>query len=137
MRTIATLLLGAALIGAAVPAAADSPANARGEAKLAKMLDGRVAGKPVNCVDLDRIQSTEIVDRTAIVYRGFGGKIYVNRPRMGASTLNNWDLPVTRTYGNQLCSLDTVQLYDRTSRIQSGFVGLGQFVPYTKQVAAR
>jgi hypothetical protein len=39
---------------------------------------------------------------------------------------------VTKTFGSQLCSIDTVNLIDRASRFPHGFVSLGQFVPYTK-----
>jgi hypothetical protein len=39
---------------------------------------------------------------------------------------------VTKTYGSQLCSIDVVSLYDSASRMQTGIVFLGEFVPYRK-----
>lgn len=138
MRLLASVLLGTALIATAVPAAArDDKRAARGEAQLAKIVDGRVAGKPVHCLDLNRIQSTEIIEGTAIVYRVYGNQLYVNRPLNGEQTLHADDIPVTKVWNGQVCRLDTINLIDRESRFPSGFVGLGDFVPYTKVPAKR
>jgi hypothetical protein len=106
-------------------------------AKLSDSLDGfdgRVAGKPVDCIDMQRIDGTEIVDGTAIVYRD-GSRIYVNRPAMGRQSLRDDDILLTHTWSSQLCNIDTVRLLDRVSRFEHGFVGLGKFVPYTKPPA--
>jgi hypothetical protein len=121
-----TLLLGASLIAApAVAAPRDTP-----EAKLQKLLAGRTAGKPVDCIPLSS-NSSQIIDGKAIVYR-VGSKLYVNEPRSGAESLNDDDILVTKVFGSQLCSIDTVNLVDRTSRFPRGFVILGKFVPWTK-----
>jgi hypothetical protein len=104
--------------------------------ELSKVIAGRVAGKPVNCISLTGSQSTQIIDGKAIVYRS-GAHLYVNVPRAGASSLDDDDILVTRTFGSQLCSVDTVNLVDRTSRFPRGFVILGQFVPYTTPKAAK
>jgi hypothetical protein len=124
---IRTLFIAAIMVASpAFAAKRDTP-----DMQMTKLLAGRVAGKPVNCISLTGSQSSQIIDGTAIVYR-VGGRLYVNTPRSGASTLNDDDILVTRTIGSQLCSIDTVDLIDRASRIQRGFVILGQFVPYEK-----
>jgi len=132
MRPFPTLLIAAALLGSGAAAIAATPDNSENEAKLAAALSGRVAGKPVDCISLRDIRSSQIIDDTAIVYDTGGGRLFVNRPRMGASSLDSDDILVTKTYGSDLCSLDTITLLDRGSRMESGFVGLGEFVPYTK-----
>lgn len=132
MRNLISVFLGVALVAGAAPAIADSPAISRGEAKLAKTLEGRQAGKPVNCLNTYDILSSQIVDRTAIVYRAPGNKIYVNRPEIGRESLRSDDVMVTKLYGARLCSIDTVDLYDSSSRMPRGVVGLGKFVPYVK-----
>lgn len=101
------------------------------DTKLERLLAGRVAGEPTRCISMYGNTSSQIIDGKAIVYR-VGSKLYVNRPRSGASTLNNDDILVTRTFGNRLCNIDTVNLVDRTSRFWRGFIVLGDFVPYTK-----
>jgi len=106
------------------------------EAELARALEGRVAGEAVDCVSLQRIRSTRIIDDTAILYDA-GSIIYVNRPRSGAESLDRWDTLLTRPFGSRLCSIDTVQLLDSTSRITTGLVFLGEFVPYRKASRAQ
>jgi hypothetical protein len=132
MKRSTRAILTAALFAATAPTLAAATNPARGEEKLAKALVGRTAGKPVRCLNLRDIQSSEIIDRTAILYRTGGGRLYVNRPEIGRESLDNNDILVTRTFGSQLCSIDTVQLLDRNARFYSGFVGLGEFVPYTR-----
>jgi hypothetical protein len=126
MRKILPLI--AAAILAAGPAAAREKSP---EVQLAKALEGRVAGEPVECIPLHRVRSSQIIDKTAIIYDA-GSTIYVNRPRAGASSLDNWDTLVTRLYSSQLCRIDTVRLVDPTSRMMTGVVFLGDFVPYRR-----
>ena len=130
--TAPTLIAAALLTATATAAVAGPSLAARSEARLAKPLEGRVAGKPVDCISLHDIQSSEIIDRTAIIYRTSANRFYLNRPTAGQSALDRDDILVTDINTPQLCSIDTVKLLDRTSRIYSGFVSLGAFVPYTK-----
>jgi hypothetical protein len=119
---------GAMLLAGAV---ADAHPRLTGEEQLAKLLDGRVAGKPVNCINLPNVQSSQVIDKTAIVY-GSGGTLYVQRPRSGASSLNSNDILVTQLTTPQLCNIDVVQLRDRNGLFWRGFVSLDQFVPYSR-----
>jgi hypothetical protein len=122
-----TMLLAAVAIATpAVAAHRDTP-----DVHLQKALDGRVAGKPVNCISLLNADSAEIIGGKAIIYRQ-GARLYVNEPRSGAASLRDDDILVTRTFGSNLCNIDMVQLADRSTRTPRGFVSLGKFVPYTK-----
>ncbi len=134
-KSIAAVLAAATVLSLSV--AADARPRLSPEAKLAKMLDGRVAGKPQDCIFMPSIRGSRVIDRTAIVYDA-GGTLWVNRPRTGAESLDDSDILVTnlRGGGSSLCSVDIVQLRDQTSHFYSGFVGLGEFVPY-KRVAAK
>lgn len=129
-RNLATALGAAAVLLTGV-AVANARPKLTGEEQLAKMLDGRVAGKPVDCIYLPSINSSVVVDKTAIVYDS-GRTLYVQRPRVGASSLDDDDVLVTRLTSSELCSIDTVQLHERTSGFWRGFVGLDKFVPYTR-----
>lgn len=124
-----TAMAALAVIASAMPAQAKE--RLTGEAQLAKMLDGRVAGKPVDCVTLTQIRSTEIIDRTAIVYTTNNGTMYVNRPS-GANFLDDDDILVSEPRNGQACRIDIVRLIDRGSRMSSGSVGLNDFVPYPR-----
>ena len=116
-----------------IPAGAPVAAKEKptGEEKLAKILEGRVAGQPQDCISLSSATSSQIVDKTAIVYR-IGSTLWVNRPRGGAESLDDDNILVTKLTGTRLCSIDTIQLHDRDSHMYAGFVALGDFVPYRK-----
>ena len=121
--------LAIAALASATPALANDGNSP--DAELAKLLEGRVAGEPVNCISLNSVTSSTVIEGKAIVYQ-IGTKLYVNEPRSGADRLDDDDVLLTRNYGSQLCRIDSVQLIDRNSRFVRGFVVLDRFVPYTK-----
>lgn len=127
------LITAASLAMLALPGAAmaSDQVYPKGEAKLAKMLEGRVAGKPVKCLSTTSMRDSTVIDKTAIVYRS-GSTLYVNRPQAGASSLGGDDILLTKLTGSQLCSIDKIDLIDRGSKMWSGFVSLGEFVPYER-----
>ena len=132
-KTIAAVLTAATVLSLSV--AADARPRIAPEAKLAKMLDGRVAGEPRDCIFLPSIRGSRIIDKTALVYDA-GRTLWVNRPRSGAESLDDDDILVTNLHGSSLCSIDIVSLHDRYGHFYSGFVGLGEFVPYRKVASA-
>lgn len=132
--------MGLALAAGAMVLAGGVSAEAKprltGEQQLANLLEGRVAGEPVDCIYNPAVSSARVINKTAIVY-DTGSTLYVQRPKTGAETLDDDDILVTRLTGSQLCSVDTVQLRDRVGGFWRGFVGLDKFVPYKKvKVAA-
>lgn len=126
MRKLLPLIAGSLLIGGAAQA---RPVDR--EAELARALQGRVAGEPVSCIDLHRVNSSQVITDTAILYR-VGSTIYVNRPENGADALDRTDTLVTRLNSTRLCSIDTVTVVDPVSRTFRGVVFLGDFVPYRR-----
>ena len=130
MRKLMTLFAAAGL-ALTLPQAEAKP-RMDGETRLAREIEGRVAGEPVSCLPLHAVRSSRIIENTAIVYDA-GSTIYVNRPRAGAESLDHWDILVTRPFGSRLCSSDVVDLYDPGSRFVTGVVFLGEFVPYRRE----
>ncbi len=131
MRKLLPLLAVPLVIGSGTSAAAP---RVEPEVRLSRALEGRIAGEPVDCIQLRGIRSSRIIDKTAIIYDA-GSTLYVNRPRAGRESLDQWDTLVTKTHSSQLCSIDVVQLYDSGARMQTGLVFLGDFVPYRKPSA--
>lgn len=130
MRQIAfALAAGAALL--AGPALNAKP-RLTPEQRLEKLLEGREAGRPVSCISNYATRDLEILDGVALVYRS-GSTLYVNVPR-NPEDIDSDDILVTRTNGGQFCKLDIVHTVDRTSHFTTGFISLGDFVPY-KRVA--
>ena len=128
MRALAIALVAAAalLTGPAL----EAKPRLSPQQQLDKLLDGRVAGKPVHCISQYDTRQMQVLDKTAIVY-GWGNTIWVNTPR-NAADLDDDDIMVTRLYGSQFCSLDIVNTVDRSGGFTTGFISLGEFVPYRR-----
>jgi hypothetical protein len=125
------IFIALAVAAVAAPVAAATPQHKQGEAALQELLEGRVAGKPVSCLSLPQLGSSQVIDGTAIVYRS-GSRLYVNRTRSDPSSLRSDDILLTRSFSGELCNIDTVYLLDRGSHMTRGFVTLGDFVPYER-----
>jgi hypothetical protein len=128
MRKLAMIIAAGAMLAAGT--AADARNRQTGEQQLAKLLEGRVAGRPIDCISIFDSRDQRVIDKTAIVY-GHGNTIYVNRPT-NARSLDDDDVLVSDIHGSQVCKLDVVRLHDRSGGFYNGFVGLEQFVPYRK-----
>lgn len=132
---IASMLIMAAVVAA--PVAAKGPsAKERGEADLAKALKGYEPGGQVNCVNLHDITNQTVIDRTAIIFWGMGGKAWVNRPR-GAEFLNDDNILITQPFGSQNCRLDIVHQRDRYTHMQGPAISFDSFTVYTKPKKAK
>jgi hypothetical protein len=128
------MLLPALALLAATPllARADSPAPLSEKAQ--KALAGRTAGPSTACIQLSQIISTEIVDKTAVIYKRSSRLWYVNQPNDGDCTmLNRNRMLITHTTTPQLCGNDLVTIAESGSpALTYGACSLGRFVPYTK-----
>ena len=132
---IAAMLITAAVLAA--PVAAKGPSmHERGEAELAKVLKGYVAGPKVRCVNLNDITNQTVIDGTAVVFWGLGGKAWVNRPD-GAAFLRDDNILITKPFGGQQCRLDIVHQRDRYTQMQGASIVFNDFTLYTKPKAAK
>jgi len=131
MRKMIASIAGAAVAAGllAAPAAQAKP-RLTSEQRLEKLLAGRTAGEPVSCISTYDSRELEILDKTALVF-GHGSTIYVNRPA-NAQDIDDDDILVTKTSTSQLCRLDIVTTVDRSGHFQTGFLNLGDFVPYKR-----
>lgn len=89
------------------------------------------APQTVDCIDLIRIDRSEVVDDQTILFHMKGGKIWKNTlpykcPRLGFEKAFSH-----KTSINRLCSVDTITVLDTTARIPGASCGLGKFEAYT------
>lgn len=133
MRALAIALAATALVAGG--AAVSAKPKLTPEQRLEKLLEGRVAGKPTTCISNSDTRDMEIIDGVALVYRS-GSTLYVNKPR-NPEDLDSDDILVIQPSGGQLCRLDMVHTVDRMGHFTTGFINLGDFVPYrrTQQAA--
>jgi hypothetical protein len=129
MHKLALSLMAVAAVGLAA-----GPTTARerltGQERLAKLLEGRVAGQPQSCISTMVNRDSQVIDRTAVVY-GRGRTIWVNVPQ-NARDLDDNDAMLIRMYGSQICRQDIVTTFDTSSGMYTGNVFLSDFVPYTR-----
>lgn len=111
---------------------AEDRAMTKGEQRLAKMLEGRVAGEGRDCISTSASRSLTVIDDTALVYKS-GDTIWVNYTR-SPKALDQQDYLVIKKFGStrQLCRHDNVTTRDRGSNFFSGVIILDDFVPYRR-----
>ena len=110
-----------------MPASAQSE---RGQERLDKLLEGRVAGEPISCVPHRSSARLYIVDETALVYE-VGSKMYVNYTAHPES-LDDGDYLVVRDPSPSLCRTTNITTRDRSGNYFSGVVFLTDFIPYKR-----
>lgn len=125
IATLAVIAAAAGLVAAPIEAGRLS-----GEERLAKLLDGRSAGSPKDCIFTSATRPLTVIDKTAIVYQQ-GGRVWVNRTAH-PEDLDDDDVLVIRRYGSNLCRTDIITQVDRLSGMFTGAVFLTEFVPYEK-----
>ena len=130
MRTFTMILGVAALALGGSGVHAQQTTAEKGEERLTKMLEGRVAGEPRNCITSLRSRDVQVIDETAIVYDA-GNTIWVARPR-DPKSLGRFDVLVIERHGSQICANDTMRTIDPSSGFTTGVVFLENFVPYTR-----
>ena len=128
MKKLVLILAAASVLAA--PVAISAKPKLTPQQQLDKLLEGRVAGKPVSCISTYDSREQQVIDKTAIVYDS-GSVIYVNKTT-NPESLDSDDVQVIKLHTSQLCRLDTIQLHDRSGGFWQGFVGLENFVPYRK-----
>lgn len=94
----------------------------------------RAVGEPINCVSLNQIRSTKVIDNSTIDFKMTGGKTYRNSLPNSCPGLKAEDRFSYRTSLSQLCNVDIVRvLHDYGGRLTEGAgCGLGKFQPVEK-----
>ena len=127
-KVLAVTAAAAGILSAPATIAGD---KASGEEKLAKLLEGRVAGEPDSCINTYGSAPLTIIDGTAIVYKS-GNTVWVNRTEHPDSLDDGDTLVIRKFNATSLCRQDTVTTIDRFGGFYTGNVFLTDFVPYTK-----
>ena len=130
MRGIVIAATALGLLGAAAPAA---PRQETAESALA----GRVAGKPVDCVERSRLDGPQIIDSKTLIYRESGRRVWRNDLIGECPGLRPLDTLIVDIYGGQLCRNDHFRALSPGDRIPGPICRLGRFTPYDKPPKAK
>ncbi len=133
-------MLSAMIALAGSPASADPEAEmSKGEAELAKLLEGREAGEPQRCIRTVPNIPMRTINGTAYVF-GRGSTLYVQRTTRPQDIRERFALTLLKqdsTSGVQMCRTDIVNTRDRALGITLGTVIFEDFVPYTQTGSAQ
>ena len=127
------ILLAAAAISLVACETTDSQPeqrSAEAQATYDRMLAGKTAGRPANCLPLLRSHDMVVIDDDTILYRD-GRTTYVNQPLGSCNLLSRGSYAlVTRSFGSQLCRGDIATVLDTRTGVTVGSCSFGDFVPY-------
>ena len=130
-KPIHAALIASLIAGPIAPLAA---ARLSPEARLAKLTEGRVAGKPVDCINPGMIGSSdsEKIPHIGMAYRQ-GTTWYVSRFQGGCPQLEDDIVVVTRIHGSNLCRGEIAELRMLPPDMPMGTCVFDSFVPYRKE----
>jgi len=133
MRSIALLLVGAAIVGCAATAAQQPIRTAKDQQRYDQLLAGKVAGPPVSCLPTFHQDDMVVIDEQTVAFRQGSNRVYVNHMQGGCTNLGGSYALVTKQFGSaQLCRGDIGQVVDLTNHFTVGSCVFGDFVPYTR-----
>lgn len=127
MRFLPTFA-AAALLSAGAMAAA--PRDRAPDADYQKLIAGKTAGRPQECIDTRFTRPDLSAYGTKLVYRVSNKLVYVSETGGGCERVRRGDTLVTRQFQTRLCRGDIAQTVDLPARIPTGSCALGAFVPY-------
>jgi hypothetical protein len=126
------LLMIATVSALALAGTAGAAPRGSGEAELAKLLQGRVAGEPTSCIRTYSNNDMRKIEGTALVF-GRGNTIYVNRTTDPASIDEDDALLIRKMgTGGELCRTDIITTFEPSAHFYTGNVFLTDFVPYRR-----
>ena len=135
MRFLITFAAAAALGAVAVVAAPAQKPDKPDKDRIAyeKLLAGKVAGKPQDCIDTRWTRPQLTAYDGKLIYRVSRKLVYVTDTGGGCEAVARGDTIVTRQFQTRLCRGDIAQTVNLPARIPSGSCAMGQFVPYRSQ----
>jgi hypothetical protein len=95
------------------------------------LAQGAEEGGPVRCINLSRINRTEVIDNRSIAFYLRGGDVYINRLNRACSGLERNKPFSYRTPTNRICSVDFITVLEDFGAGLTPNVScpLGMFVP--------
>ena len=89
----------------------------------------RETGRPVSCITILQIKSTNVHDDRTIDFVMRNGAVYRNRLSYNCPELGFQDAFTYRSSSNQLCSVDTITVLQPPGLSMGASCGLGEFQP--------
>ena len=131
MRAIPLLLAAAALTGC-VTQPPPATRSAEAQAEFQKLIAGKVAGRPLTCLQSYRSGEMVTIDNSTVAFKN-GSTVYVNHLIGECQGLTSgFYTLVTRSTGSGLCHGDIADVRDVRTGMIIGACAMGDFVPYKR-----
>lgn len=129
-----SLALASGLLASCTTAPQPTYRSEAKNAELAKLLEGKVAQRPVTCLPHYRADDMRIIDEETIAFRDGGRQTYVAHMPGGCSNLGVGSTAiVTELHGTaDLCRGDIARVVDTVNGMTIGSCAWGDFTPYTR-----
>ena len=121
-----------ALLTCSASAVPQSSQLTRAERELAKELEGRTAGAPVECISTGFNDGPEIINDKTIVYHEVGRTVWRNDIIGPCPSLAPQESIAIELHGSQICHNDRFRVLPFGGGIPSAPCRLGKFTPYRK-----
>ena len=119
----------ALLLGSA--ATADEREPTRAEQRAERLLAGKTAGEPQQCIRRDRLRNATVPNDETILYRQNSRLVYRTSIEGGCPGLtDDRSMGLHSISRSQVCEGDQIEVVDNQSGMQFGRCALGPFVPY-------
>ena len=132
MRTFALLLLGGVAASCTMAPPPPQPMNAAQSDKAMRLLAGKVAGPPMDCISTITANDMTWLDHSTVAFKRGSNLVYVNHFNGGCDNYNDRYALVTRQVTGQLCRGDIAQLVDPVAHYPGASCIFGPFIPYRK-----
>ena len=84
-------------------------------------------GKPISCLRLSDISSTEVHGDQVIDYTVLGGKVYRNTLPYSCPGLGFEERYLHKSYGGDICAIDLITVLQSPGLMHGATCGLGEF----------
>ncbi len=128
MIRIGLFMISSVLAGCASPTPIESIADRPGMIFISPL----EVYETTECIPLNQVRSTRVIDRTGIAYEMPDRKVWFNRPRWGASMLDEDLVILTSAHANMICSGDIVRFLGNSPVGLRSAIALGSFVRYSR-----
>jgi len=134
MRSLVSIVLAASSL-AACTSYTEQPyqRTARAEAEFRRELAGKVAGRPIDCLQSHNSANMQVIDDNTILFKD-GSRVYVQSPQGGCRPLGSGGYTlVTQSFGGMgLCRGDIARVVDFHGGFTVGSCALNSFVPFER-----
>lgn len=132
MRSISLLIAGT-ILASCTTAPPEPTRTAKGEQEYQRLLTGKVAQAPVNCLPSYNANDMIIIDDNTVAFRVGTTRVYVAHMQGGCTNLSPGGpyALLTKQYGGSgLCHGDIAQVFDPLNHMTVGSCAFGEFTPY-------